>query len=202
MLLNIAPWSVFWMVPPEPAVEPSPVTVRPPLVPAVPVLLSTMPLVPPFALMSWKVRPEVPILVLTTLSAVPVVVVRWLVPVTLIVPPPLALKAFAVPVDSAMPPLKSIVEPVLLDRLIDPSVLPVVPIVPVKDCVPAVMLLIETTVPVESLMAPSSVKFSVPLDQRDVGAGGARNRAAMGMEGAAGAVDQRCRWCRRPRSGQ
>ena len=33
-LVITAPCTVFWMVPPEPAVEPSPVTVRPPLRPA------------------------------------------------------------------------------------------------------------------------------------------------------------------------
>src|SRR5262249_43379351 len=56
--VNSAPCTVFWMVPPEPAVVPIPVTVRPPLDP---VLLSTMPLTAPFAEMLWNVTLAAPI---------------------------------------------------------------------------------------------------------------------------------------------
>ena len=53
--------------------------------------------------------------VLATLSAVPVVVVRVLAaPVTVTVPPPVAVKAGLVPVDSCTPPVKLMVAPVLL----------------------------------------------------------------------------------------
>ena len=59
---------VFWIVPPDalpPCTRlPSPVTVRPPLVP---VLFSTMPLTAPFAEMLWKVKSLAPIVVLATL---------------------------------------------------------------------------------------------------------------------------------------
>ena len=81
---------MFWIVPPEllTLVVASPVTVRPPLVP---VLLSTMPLVPPLAEMLTKLRSLAPIVVLTTLSAVPPADVMVLpVPSTLTVPPLLA----------------------------------------------------------------------------------------------------------------
>src|SRR5436190_5276594 len=84
------PCTVFWIVPPLPAVVPVPVTVRPPLEP---VVSRTMPLVAPLALMSWNVRPLAPIEVLVTLSAVPVVVTMLLAALAaLTVPPLLALK--------------------------------------------------------------------------------------------------------------
>src|SRR5262245_66622682 len=67
--VNSAPCALFWMVPPEPAVVPVPVTVSPPLAP---VVLRMMPLVAPLAEMSWKVSPLAPIVVFATLSAVPV----------------------------------------------------------------------------------------------------------------------------------
>ena len=69
---------------------PVPVTVNAPA----PVLLSTMPLAAPFdAITLRKVRPLAPMVVLATLSAVPVVVASVFVdPVTLTVPPPVALK--------------------------------------------------------------------------------------------------------------
>ena len=77
-------------------VPPLPVTVSPPSPPAVPVLLSTMPLVAPPDEILRKFRSLAPIVVLATLSAVPVAVVIVLsgaVPtafgsVTLTVPPP------------------------------------------------------------------------------------------------------------------
>ena len=55
--------------------EPVPVTVREP---AVPVLVSRMPLVAPFALAERKVMPEAPIVVFWTFSAVPAVVLMVL----------------------------------------------------------------------------------------------------------------------------
>src|SRR4051794_30136595 len=60
-----------------------------------PALLSTMPLAAPLLAMLWNVRPLAPIVVLATLRAVPVVesIVLAFVPVvTLIVPPPVALR--------------------------------------------------------------------------------------------------------------
>ena len=104
-------------VPADEQVPPLPVTVKPP---AVPVLLSTMPVAAPLAEMLWNVRPLAPIVVLTTFSAVPVplVIVFGLAPVvTLTVPPPVALKPAPEVVSMSSPPLvKLIVAPVLLDE--------------------------------------------------------------------------------------
>src|SRR5215218_4586284 len=72
-----------------------PVTVRPPLAPVLSRLIP-IPAVPEAvpAEMLWNVRPLAPIVVFWTFSAVPVVVARVLVaPVTLTVPPPVAVKA-------------------------------------------------------------------------------------------------------------
>src|SRR3712207_1370005 len=83
---------LFWMVPPDPA-EPLPVTVRPP---ALPVLLSVMPMfVPPLEEMERKVIPAAPMLLFVTLSAAPAPVLMALTPVASTVPPP---------PDSEMPP--------------------------------------------------------------------------------------------------
>ena len=78
MLLRLTSWVEvrltpspveFWIVPPEPAVVPVPVTARLPLVP---VLLSTMPLTAPLVEMLLNVTSFEPIVVLAMLSAVPV----------------------------------------------------------------------------------------------------------------------------------
>src|SRR3954452_3365669 len=105
------------MVPPVPA-PPVPVTVRPA---AVPVLLSTTPFAGPLAAvpaeMLRKVNPLAPMVVPVTLSAVPVVVVSvFAVAVTVMVPPPAALKAAFAPVERVSVLVKVIVEPVLLDK--------------------------------------------------------------------------------------
>src|SRR5262249_51549740 len=84
-----------WMAPPvHEAVEvhepPLPATVRPP---DDPVVLRTIPFVPPLDEMLTKFRPLAPMVVLLTLRAVPVVLLIVLpVPVTFTVPPPVALK--------------------------------------------------------------------------------------------------------------
>jgi hypothetical protein len=91
---------VFWIVPPEPA-DPVPATVKPPL----PVVLSTMPLVPPLAPMLWNVRSAAPMVVPLTLSAVPPVELIVLpVPWTVTVPPPVALKPAPAPLTMFRPP--------------------------------------------------------------------------------------------------
>ena len=88
-------------MPPELAL-PVPVTVSPPLDP---VVLSTMPLAAPLAEMLWNVRSLAPIVVLATLSAVPVVETMLLFePVTVTVPPFVALKPIAVVVSMSRPP--------------------------------------------------------------------------------------------------
>src|SRR5947207_12101046 len=92
---------MFWSVPPLPA-EPVPVTVRPPLAP---VVFNTMPFAPPLAEMCSKVRPLAPMFVLATLRAVPVVEsIVLTVPVTLTVPPPVALKPAPEVVSMFRPP--------------------------------------------------------------------------------------------------
>src|SRR2546423_14245722 len=97
--------------PPVPA-EPVPVTVRPPLEP---VLISTIPWLPPFAVIDWKFRPLEPIVVFSTSRAVPVDVARVLAePVTFTVPPPVATKALLVPVDAVAPPVRLIGPPALV----------------------------------------------------------------------------------------
>src|SRR5215471_8457185 len=142
------------MVPPELSpptpVLPSPVTVSPPLVP---VLFRTMPLtgsVAPVVLvpeeMLWKVRPLAPIVVFATLSAVALTeLIELPLPVTLIVPPPVALKPMPVVVEIASPPpLKLMVPPVLPVRLIPFAVVVLAVIAPPKVVVPPVLALIET----------------------------------------------------------
>jgi hypothetical protein len=73
------------IVPPEFAVEPSPVTVSP----AEPALFRKIPFGAPFELMLLNVSPLAPIVVVSTLSGVPVVVVSVFAvePVTVTVPP-------------------------------------------------------------------------------------------------------------------
>jgi hypothetical protein len=58
--VNTPPCTLFWMVPPEPAVPMSPVTVGPAVAP---VVLRMMPFAAPFAEMSWNVSPPAPIVV-------------------------------------------------------------------------------------------------------------------------------------------
>src|SRR5215469_11232444 len=145
---------VCWMVPPELSpptlVFPSPVTVNPPLVP---VLFKMMPLtgsVAPVVLvpeeMLWKVRPLAPIVVFATLSAVALTeAIELPVPVTLIVPPPVALKPMLLVVEIArLPPVKSMVPPVLPVRLIPLAVVVSAVIAPPKVVVPPVLALMET----------------------------------------------------------
>src|SRR4051812_48127278 len=100
------------LFPPTVVFAPSPVTVSPP---ELPVLSRMIPSAePPLELMLPTVSPLAPIVVLATLSAVPVVVVSVLVvPVTVTVPPPVAVKAPLAPVERVTPPVKVIVEPVL-----------------------------------------------------------------------------------------
>src|SRR5687768_5471560 len=89
-LMTLTPrCAVFWIVPPEPAVVPVPVIVRPP---AEPVVLRTIPLIAPLTLTLWKLRSAAPMLVFWTLMAttLPEPIVLPL-PLALTVPPPVAL---------------------------------------------------------------------------------------------------------------
>src|SRR4051794_40653171 len=110
---------LFAIVPPVPE-TPLPATVSPPLAP---VAFTMMPLdEPPFDEMLRNVIPLPPIVVFATFSAVPLVVASVLMMlelfwVTLTVPPPVAVNAVLVPVLRATPPVKLIVAPVLLVRL-------------------------------------------------------------------------------------
>ena len=86
----------LWIVPPDPAVVPLPVTVSPP---EVPVLARLIPGLAPSDEMLWKLSPPEPIVVLETFSAVAVVVVMVLpVPVAETVPPPVAENPVLAPV--------------------------------------------------------------------------------------------------------
>src|SRR4051794_29559468 len=73
--VSTAPSVVSWMVPPEPAVDPSPAGGGPRWAPPARVLRSMRRRVPgwppPWALMSWNVGRDEPMLVLVRLSAVP-----------------------------------------------------------------------------------------------------------------------------------
>src|SRR6185295_2229190 len=165
----------FWIVPPVPA-PPVPVTIRPP---AAPVLLSKIPFTGPLATVPaeifWNSSLFAPIVVFATFSAVPVVVVivLTLAPVdaglqgfssqTSTVPPlvasgpgPVAVKAGFPPVDSARPPEKRIVAPVLMVREMPPPVLAVGPslMAPVKLLVPPVVLATEMSWPASSVIVP------------------------------------------------
>jgi len=105
--------------PPVPA-EPLPVTAKWPLAP---VLNKTMPLPAPVAEILRKVKLLAPIVVFWIFSAVPVVVVSVFTIVVLFcvavtVPPPVAVNAAFAPVLRLIPPVKLMVEPVLVVRLI------------------------------------------------------------------------------------
>src|SRR5205085_11471680 len=102
-------------LPPRLVLDPSPVTVRRPLEP---VPFNTIPLAPPFAEMCSKVSPLAPMFVLDTFRAVPVVESIVLAePVTLTVPPPVALKPAPLVVSMLRPPpLKVIVWPEPVDE--------------------------------------------------------------------------------------
>src|SRR5262249_17917197 len=110
---------VFWIVPPEPSPPtdefPLPLTVRPPLEP---VVFSTIAVAARSAALVWRSGPPAPIVVFAAFSAGPGVVRGVLFePVTLTVPPPVAMKAGLVPVESETPPARLIVAPVLEVRL-------------------------------------------------------------------------------------
>ncbi len=106
-----------------------------------------MPLVAPLAEILRNSRSFEPMVVLATLRAVPVLVVNALTtePVeaglqgfssqTLTVPPPVAVKAGLVPVESESPPEKVIVAPVLPAKEIPVLVPPLSVIAPLKVCV-------------------------------------------------------------------
>ena len=103
---------------------------------AEPVLFSTMPLAAPFEETLRKVSPVAPMVVLATLSAVPVVVASvFAEPVTLTVPPPVALNALLAPALAVTPPVTLIVVPVLELRLMP---VPVSVIAPLRAIVPPV----------------------------------------------------------------
>src|SRR5436190_13352443 len=141
--------------PPVPA-EPVPVTARWPLDP---VLISTIPWVPPFAVIDLKVRCELPIVVFSTSSAVPVpVVIVLFAPVTVTVPPlvaagpaPVAVRAALVPVERVRPPLRLMVAPVLALRRMPLAVLLMAAL---KATVPPVLFWIWTGRPPAAVIVP------------------------------------------------
>jgi len=99
--------------------------------------------------------------VLATSNAIPVVVDRVLVaPVTLTVPPAVAVKAALPPVAAASPPLKLIVAPVLLARS---TPVPLSATAPTSPTVPPVRLWIETEwPPPDVVMGAPTVKMPLP----------------------------------------
>ena len=103
------------IVPPELAGEPVPVTCTPCEPPPVR-LFSAMPLIAPLAETLWSTKPLLPMATPFKLSAVPVPEVMVLpVPVTPTVPPPVAPKPVPLVVWILRPPpVKSVVEPVLV----------------------------------------------------------------------------------------
>src|SRR5437867_10269667 len=142
-VMKLAPrLTVFWMVPPVPA-EPVPVTVSPPLTPAVvPVLFRMIPVAAPFAEMLRNVSPLAPIVAFSTSRAMPVVVASVLVlPVTVTVPPSFAVNAGLVPLLILTPPLN-----VNVARLFNISVMPSpVPVIgPENLTLPAALLKLLT----------------------------------------------------------
>src|SRR6476620_6071162 len=125
-----------------------PVTVSPPLLPVV------VRMMPEFALalvelMLRKVTPLAPMVVLEMFNAVPVVVVKVLTIVllswvALTVPPPVAANAGLTVVLRLRPPLKLIIEPVLVSRLMPLTPAAVAVIGPDRFTVPPVLFLITT----------------------------------------------------------
>ena len=139
-------------------VPPLPLTIKRPLAP---VVLSTMPLVAPFAEIERKFRLAAPMLVLATLSAMPVVVESvFVAPATLTMPPPVAAKAELAPELTTTPPVKLTVLPVLVARL-TPRPLSVID--PLNVAVPPVRLVTSTDLPVEVVViVPPKVNAPVP----------------------------------------
>src|SRR5262249_3427870 len=127
-------------------VPPLPVTVRPPLEP---VVSSLMPLAAPLDDIDWKVKFELPIVVFATLSAVPVVVASvlaggWALRVRARV----GVRGGLVPVERVTPPLRLMVAPVSLVRLMPCPVPPVSVICPARLIVPPVFPLTLTALAV------------------------------------------------------
>ena len=123
----------------------------------VPVLVSTIPLVPPLVEIFANVTPLAPMVVFVMLSAVVVsgVVAPMVLfaPVTLTVPPPVAVNAVFAPVFKLSPPEKLIVAPALLVRLI--PVLPALSVMrPLNVTVPPVLFWTLTERAVLLVIAP------------------------------------------------
>ena len=123
-------------LPPNEVLPPSPFTVSPPLAP---VLSKIIPVAdPPFEEILWKSKLLAPIVVFVTFKAVAVVVVIVLPEfVELMVPPPVAVKAAFVEVLNVKRPVKLIVAPVFVARLI-PVLVPEEVIAPLNVIVPPV----------------------------------------------------------------
>src|SRR5947207_10205703 len=129
-----------------------------------------MPLVEPFALMLLKLMFPVPIVVVT-LSAVPapVALMVLLAPVNVTVPPPAALKSVAlVDPESVTPPVRLIVEPLLLSSTHSCAPLFAVALnAPKKFIVPPVAPWMSSARPfVVRVMGPVKVVESVPPEDR------------------------------------
>ena len=149
--------TMFWMVPPDPAVAPVPVTINWPD----PVLVSVMAVLLPLCATLWNVTLLLPMVVLAILTAVPLVVVIVFVPVTFTVPLPVAVNAGLAPVESVSAPLKLIVVPVLLVSEM-PVLLPVLLIAPVNVFVSPVLPDAETNCPpLLSLIVPLYVTVAL-----------------------------------------
>src|SRR6266540_6958835 len=163
-----------WMVPPVPLalLDPSPTTVSPPDVPVVSRMIPS-PVVPePVpALIDLNVRPLAPIVVPVTLSAVLVVVARVLeLPVTVTVPPLVAVKAAFEPVERLTPPENVTPPPeppwsLLSSRTpVPPSGVPTEPSAPLNVTTASADLFWTVTARPELMfeMAPASLKFPEP----------------------------------------
>ena len=109
-----------------------------------------------------KFRPPAPIVVLATLSAVAVVVASVLaLPVTLTVPPPVAVNAGFAPVLAVTPPEKLIVAPVFE---VSEMPLPFVSLTePVNDTVSPVRPVTTTELPEVLVIGMPSVMLPLPL---------------------------------------
>src|ERR1043166_1454443 len=166
VLFSEIPIAALWIDPPvhvatDEQLPPLPLTVR---LPVAPVVFRMIPLVAPFEVMLRNVRPAAPMVVFATLSAVPVVVasvfkmvVFFCVAVT--VPPPVAAKAAFVAELIAMPPVKLIVAPVFVARLIP---VPVPPTAPLSATDPPLLLATLTCLPPLLLIVPEKVIAAVP----------------------------------------
>src|ERR1051325_7407296 len=158
--LVLAPWN-------ETPVVPAPLVIVPPLtvtVPAAARLTTLMPVAAPVVVTLLKVMPEPPtVMALRFRPATAAPVVMFAVPLTLIVPLPVALKPVPVDVVMASVPLKEMIPPLFVVRVTAGFVVVPSVCVPVKlTCAPVTLVGTEIPAPLSVMPARMGVTEVAP----------------------------------------